>query len=163
MKNFSYILLLVIILFSCASLKKRKELTEDNFDKWLITAQEYTSMGRYNKALNLLFETRKIFPDTEEISITYNIAFNYYMLKRFKEAKTYLNKVKNLFQNNTDEQFVYENRKFDVLADTLIEKINKRKEELKDPYHIKEQIDENKKIRPKKRKKRPKIIKKDNK
>jgi|GEM_PF-1303829 len=159
MKKTLYLFFLFIFLISsCKTLYKRKNLTEDNFERWLITAQEFTNLGRYRKALDILFETRKVFPDTEEIAVVYNIGFNYYKLKNFKEAKKYLNDVKTLFESNSNEQFVYDNRKYDVLADVIMEKMNLFREDLLDPYHIKDQIDKNRKIRPKKKSNRPKII-----
>ncbi|MCK4795755.1 MAG: hypothetical protein KAT05_00160 [Spirochaetes bacterium] len=151
MRNKILIIFLSILLIGCINSKKQVKEEKDDFDLWLVKAQEYTNKEKYMKAIDLLNEAMIKFSDTEVLTINYNIGFNYYKLKKYGEAKRYLNRVTNLFETAGYSQVqISEYRKFVILSNILLEKIDENKKNIKDPYHIKEEMKDKKKIRAKK-------------
>ena len=151
MRNKILIIFLSILLIGCINSKKQVKEEKDDFYLWLVKAQEYTNKEKYMKAIDLLNEAMIKFSDTEVLTINYNIGFNYYKLKKYGEAKRYLNRVTNLFETAGYSQVqISEYRKFVILSNILLEKIDENKKNIKDPYHIKEEMKDKKKIRAKK-------------
>lgn len=151
MKKYLLLLLMIILLIGCLNKNNVKEKPKD-FELWLVEAQEFSNKRKFNKAIDVLNEAQAIFGNEEIITITYNIGFNYYQLNNFDEAKVYLNRVLSLFENADFSQAqVMEYRKFVVLANVILVKIEEDKENRKDPYHIKEDIEKRKKIKAKKK------------
>jgi tetratricopeptide (TPR) repeat protein len=150
-KKYALLAIVMLLLIGCLSKDKVKDTKAKDFELWLVDAQEFTNKGKYQKAIDILNESVKLFGEQELITITYNIAFNYYKLKNFDESKAYLNRVRTIFEGSDLSQAqIQEYRKFVVLSDVLQAKMDEYKESKKDPYHVKEEV-ENKKIQAKKK------------
>ena len=156
MKNniLNLILLFFIIFVSCKTIvakdkKKEKHLESDNIEIWLLTAQERTNKKRYKEAISILNEVLNKFPGEETLSVNYNIGYNYYKLRNNDEATSYFNRVISLFENTQfDEQGIQENRKYVILAGLILDRMEEDKKARRDPYHIKEDIEEFRRNRP---------------
>jgi tetratricopeptide (TPR) repeat protein len=120
------------------------------FEKYLIDAQYETNNDRYKKAIALLNEAVREFPDADNmIAINYNIGFNYYKLNSYDDANKYFELVISNFENG--EYTVAQKkelRKFVLLSTTLINKIQEDIEAKKDPYRIQDDLKRNKSVRP---------------
>ena len=123
----------------------------NDFEKLILNAQEMTNRGRYIEAINILNDGFERFPDTDVLTLNYNIGFNYYKMKDFDDAKKYFNRVINLFENNQSKttQELENERKFVILSGQMLDRIQKDIDAKIDPYHIKEDVQENKKVAPK--------------
>jgi len=149
LKIITFIILSVLIIFSCKTTNK-KVSNADDFELMLNEALESTNRGNYYNSINILKELNVKFQDNEFMSINYNIGYNYYKLNNFDESKRYFLKVINYFENTKMNQAkLEENRKFVVLSEAIIDKINKIPEIKKDPYRTKEDLEnrKNKKIK----------------
>jgi len=72
-------------------------------------------------------------------------------MKKYDDAKSYLNAVIKMYEEKEySEAQRMENKKFVVLSTLILDKIKSDIEEQKDPYHIQEDLDKNKVIKPKK-------------
>jgi tetratricopeptide (TPR) repeat protein len=152
-KSFFYLILLFLI-FSCVTKVKKEAEKPNDFEKLILNAQEMTNRGKYLDAIAILNDGFERFPDTDVLTLNYNIGFNYYKLKNYDDAKKYFNRVINLFENNQSKnsQETNDDRKFVILSGVMIDRIQKDIEAKTDPYHIKEEVQENQKAKPKKSK-----------
>jgi tetratricopeptide (TPR) repeat protein len=149
--------LIILSFFNCQTTKNTKT-TEDDFEHYFLRAQDLSNRGKFQQAINLLNETQEKFPNVDSLSITYNLGYNYYQLKNIPKAKQYLNQVITMFETgNYSDAFIQENRKFVILAGIILDKIEKDKLEKKDPYHINEELEKNKTLKPK-AKNKPKVV-----
>ncbi len=156
-KKISLFIVISLLILGCETVKNTKPVVLD-FDHYFLKAQDLSNRGKYLKAIDALHETEKKFPNVEVLSIAYNLGYNYYRLNRIPEAKQQFNKVITIFESNTfSDAYVQENRKFVVLSGIILDKIEKEKEQAKDPYHIQEDLSNSKTIKPRKNFK-PKII-----
>jgi len=143
-KIVTLLILSFIFIFSCETTGK-KVSNADDFELMLNEALDNTNKGNYYNSINILKELNNKFQDKEFMPINYNIGYNYYKLNNYDEAKRYFLKVINYFEKTKMNQAtIEENRKFVILSEAIIDKINKIPEVKKDPYHIKED-QENKK------------------
>ncbi len=149
-KRLSCIIICLLILFSCKTLNKKAEKEIWDFDKYMMEAQKLTSAEKYLQAIDLLKEALNKFPEGDTMGLIYNIGYNYYKLKNYEEARGYFNNVIKSFEEKeyTDTQR-REYQKYVILSNNLLSKIQKDIEDSKDPYHIQEELEQNKKIRPK--------------
>jgi len=154
MKNpFVLFCILVFIFSSCSTIRNmRKNKPDDtwNVDKYILEAQRFCNAGRYDKAIELLEEIYVKFPSENPMPIDYNIGFNFYKKKAFEKASACFNKVIKDFENNKNfsEAQRVENQKYVILSQAILEKIEQDAKDRKDPYHIQEEIDKNKKLKP---------------
>lgn len=154
-KNIFFMILTLLFFINCETItvkkdKKEKYEDSDNIEVWLLTAQGKTNNRRYKDAINILNEILVKFPGEEILSVNYNIGYNYYKLRNNDEAISYLNRVISLFENTQfDTQGILENRKYVILAGLILDKIEKDKLDRKDPYHVKEDLEQIRKNRPK--------------
>lgn len=136
-----FILYVILIFFiSCQTIGKKENIASD-FDQMLNNALTLTNRGYYKKSISILQEIENKFPDREYIAIKYNLGFNYYKLNNFDEAKKNFKLVINYFEELKDSVLIEENRKFVVLSEIILNKIEKLPELKKDPYHIKEDLE----------------------
>ena len=151
MKRNLFIIFIFILLLSCKTLKVNTSEEEKSFDKMFLETQKFTNKEKYRKSIELLNEIMIKFPEEKTLSINYNIGFNYYKLRNYNEARTYFNRVIKLFETSEyTQQEMNEHRKFIILSRIILEKMEEDKEQQKDPYHIKEDLKDRKKIRAKK-------------
>lgn len=149
------LLLLILSIFNINTVEiknkeKEKYRESENIEVWLLTAQERTNVRKYKEAIEILNEILVKFPDKETLSINYNIGYNFYKLKNYDEAQSYLNRVVSLFENSQlKSEEIYENRKYVILAGIVIDRIEKDKVSRRDPYHVQEDLKEMEKRRPK--------------
>ncbi|OHD13960.1 MAG: hypothetical protein A2086_08605 [Spirochaetes bacterium GWD1_27_9] len=147
----NFLILIVFLLIGCKSLERGKPDPTWDFEKYMLESQRYTTSEKYFKAVDLLKEAIAKFPNEDLVAINYNIAFNYFKLRRFEEATSYFNSVIKLFEEKDfSEAQKMENKKFVLLSNIVLDRIKVILEELKDPYHIQEDIKKNKVIKPKK-------------
>ena len=155
MKKIIFLLILITFLIGCVTKAKPTVDQSNEFEKLILNAQDMTNRGKYFEAINILNQGFEKFPNTEVLTLNYNIGFNYFKLNNYEEAKKYFNRVINLFENNqaatpSADQDQNEDRKYVVLSGVMLDRIQKEIEAKKDPYHIKEDIQDNKNIKPKK-------------
>jgi tetratricopeptide (TPR) repeat protein len=152
LKKFIVSFIILLFIFSCITkVQQPAQEKANDFEKLILNAQEMTNRGRYIEAVNILNDGFTRFPDVDVLTLNYNIGFNYYKLSNYDEAKKYFNRVINLFENNqsNSNQDQNEERKFVVLSGVMLDRIQKDIEAKKDPYHIKEEIQDSKKVTPK--------------
>ncbi|HOJ63942.1 MAG TPA: tetratricopeptide repeat protein [Spirochaetota bacterium] len=149
LKAISYITIF-ILLVGCKTVDKKKEKEVWDFDKYMMEAQKLTSNEKYLQAIDLLKEALTKFPEQDVLGLIYNIGFNYYKLKNYDEARGYFNSVIKSYEEKefTNEQ-KREYQKYVILSNNLLSKIDKEIMDAKDPYHIQEELQQNKKIKPK--------------
>ncbi len=142
---------ITLVMFGCKTIEQKKIEEKWDFNKYMMESQNLTSAERYLKSIDLLKEAALKFPDGDLMGINYNIGFNYYKLKRYDDANGYFNLVIKTYEEKpfTDAE-KQEYQKYVILSNIIIEKTKVEIEEAKDPYRIKEEIEENKKLRPKK-------------
>lgn len=142
---------ITLAMFGCKTIEQKKIEEKWDFNKYMMESQNLTSAERYLKSIDLLKEAAIKFPDGDLMGINYNIGFNYYKLKRYDDANGYFNLVIKSYEEKpyTDAE-KQEYQKYVILSNIIIEKTKIEIEEAKDPYRIKEEIEENKKLRPKK-------------
>lgn len=147
-----YIFIIVILIGSCKTLSDKKKERKDiwDFDKYMMESQKLTTSEKYLQAIELLKEALVKFPDQDILGLIYNIGYNYYKLKNYDEAKGYFNNVIKSYEEKeyTDSQ-KREYQKYVILSNNLLSKIDKDIKDAKDPYHIEEELQQNKKIKPK--------------
>lgn len=151
MKKNIYIFLVaisVLLLMSCQTLAKKKDRANIvDFDLMLNDALTQTNRGYYTKSIAILQDIQLKFPNKEFMTINYNLGYNYFKLNNFDEAKKYFSIVLNYFETNLknpaakESGFLEENRKFVVMSEIILKKIENMPELRKDPYHIKEDIE----------------------
>ena len=149
------ILVLILIATLFAGCKTVTKTTDDkstwDMEKYILESFKLTDSGKYNDAIGLLNAALVRFSDDDIILINYNIGFNYYLLKKYDDATSYFNTVINLYTTSKlSEAQKIDDKKFHTLSNIMIEKISIEKEELKDPYRAKEDIEKNKVLRGKK-------------
>lgn len=150
MKKIIYIFIFVILLFNCKTFDKNSQKEIWDFDKYMMEAQKFTNTEKYLKAIELLKEALVKFPNDDTLGLIYNIGYNYYKFKNYDEAKGYFNNViKSYEEKDYTESQKREYQKYVILSNNLLSKIEKDIADLKDPYHIKEDLQQNKKIIPK--------------
>lgn len=145
----STIILLTLLIFACKTTDK-KAVNKDDFELMFNEALASTNRGNYYNSIIILKELNEKYQENEFMSINYNIGYNYYKLNNFDEAKRYFHKVINYFENTKlNQDKIEENRKFIVLSEAIIDRINKLPEIKKDPYRVKEDLEnrKNKKIK----------------
>ncbi|HNZ27348.1 MAG TPA: hypothetical protein PLG34_02105 [Spirochaetota bacterium] len=142
---------ITIVMFGCKTIEQKKNEEKWDFNKYMMESQNLTSAERYLKSIDLLKEAAIKFPDGDLMGINYNIGYNYYKLKRYDDANGYFNLVIKSYEEKpfTDAE-KQEYQKYVILSNIIIEKAKKDIEEAKDPYRIKEEMEENRKLRPKK-------------
>lgn len=151
MKKLIFSILVIIVIFGCKTMVKQ-ELEEDlEFETYVIKAQSETNKERYLKAIDILEKAQEEFPGKDVFTIKYLIGYNYYKAGNKKKAETFFKSVVAMFESKEmSEQEKLANKKFVVLSEHFIEEINTK--EVFDPYHFREELKENKKIRPRKEK-----------
>ncbi|HOF00031.1 MAG TPA: hypothetical protein PK385_02960 [Spirochaetota bacterium] len=142
---------ITLVMFGCKTIEQKKNEEKWDFNKYMMESQNLTSAERYLKSIDLLKEAAIKFPDGDLMGINYNIGYNYYKLKRYDDANGYFNLVIKSYEEKpfTDAE-KQEYQKYVILSNIIIEKAKKDIEEAKDPYRIKEEMEENRKLRPKK-------------
>jgi len=154
MKNpFILLCILIFILSSCATIRNIRRVKPDdswNIEKYLLEAQRFSNAGRYDRAIELLEEIYVKFPEENSMPIDYNIGFNLYKKKNNEKAIACFNKVIKDFENNKSfsEAQRLENQKYVVLSQVILQKMEQDINDRKDPYHIREDIEKNKKLKP---------------
>ncbi len=113
-------------------------------------AQRFSNMGRYDRAIELLEEIYVKFPSENSLPIDYNIGFNLYKKNEIEKAISCFNKVIKDFENNKgfSEAQRVENQKYVILSQVILNKIEQDAKDRLDPYHVKEDIEKNKKLKP---------------
>jgi len=149
-------LLLTITFFNlnCKSTSDKEDEPE-SFEDHFIKAQDFSNRGKYKNSLEIYFIIQQKFPETEVLAVNYNIGYNYYRLENFEKARIFLNRVIEIYESNSksiSEEFLYENQKYIRLSEVINKKIDEDIAEKKDPYHIKDDMEKNKKIKPKNKK-----------
>ena len=137
--------LIFILSIGCKTFDKKDKGAWD-VDHYLLESQRNTSGSRYRVSIKLLHEVQQKFPNQDVIAVNYLIGYNYYSLNNYTIAETYLNKVFKLYEAVDDEYVKLKNKKFFVLASNILNMIDEKKEF--DPYHIREEMDAKKKIKP---------------
>jgi tetratricopeptide (TPR) repeat protein len=152
-KIFFISIIFFVFLSSCTTLKTAKvDKNTWDFEKYILESFKLTNSGEYQKAINLLKEAVEKYKDDDIILINYNIGFNLYKMKKFDDAKGYFTTVINLYDTaDLSESQKLEDKKFKILSNSLIDKMEIDKADTKDPYHVQEDIDKNKKIQPQKK------------
>jgi len=149
-KIINLFIIVLLIIFSCKTVDKTKQKEVWDFDKYMMEAQKLTSVEKYLQAIDLLNEALKKFPDGDVLGLIYNIGYNYYKLKNYDEAKGYFN---NVIKSYEEKEYTMEQKrdyqKYVILSNNLLSKMKKDIEDAKDPYHIQEDLQQNKKIKPK--------------
>lgn len=132
---------LIILICSCSTLKN-KPTQQWDFEKYMIEAQKLTDAAKYTQSIKILETSMEKFPEQDNISVIYNIGYNYYKMKKYPDAISYMNKVISIFEERqyADIEKI-ENNKFVIMGNLIIEKIKTDKIDALDPYHVKEQID----------------------
>ena len=153
MRNFLILFsILVFILSSCSFMRIMRIKPDDNWniDKYLLEAQRASNAGRYDRAIELLEEIYVKFPSENSMPIDYNIGFNFYKKNLYEKATACFNKVIKDFENNRafSEAQRVENQKYVILSQVILQKMEQDVKDRKDPYHIKEDIEKNKKLKP---------------
>ncbi|HPO50066.1 MAG TPA: hypothetical protein PLO89_07035 [Spirochaetota bacterium] len=151
MKYFFILVTFAFFLAGCKTTDKSEQNKIWDFEKYMVEAKRLANGGKYQQAISLLKETLVKFPDEDVLSINYNIGFNLYKLKKYDDAKSYFNIVIKMFEEKEfSEAERLENKKFVVLSTLVIDKIKNDIDEQKDPYHIQDDINKNKVLKPKK-------------
>jgi|WetSurMetagenome_2_1015567.scaffolds.fasta_scaffold782663_1 tetratricopeptide (TPR) repeat protein len=152
MNKISFFLLLIIILSSCATVQKPKDDRSTwDMEKYVLESFKLTDGGKYQDAINLLNNAIAKFPNGDIFILNYNIGYNLYLLKKYDDANGYFNTVINLYStSNLTEVQKIDDKKFATLSNIMLDKIKTERDEMKDPYHTKEDIEKNKTLRSKK-------------
>lgn len=128
----------------------KQDKTEWDYEKYMVESYYQTNAGHYDKAIGLLTEAMIKFPDDDILGLIYNIGYNCYQKKDYPEAQGYFNRVIKMYEDQIgalDESGEY--RKYVILSTSMLAKIDADKEDAKDPYHIKDDLAQRKKLRPK--------------
>jgi len=154
MKKNLIIIVTAIVLFTLCGCKSRdvmkQDKTEWDYEKYMVESYYQTNGGHYDKAIGLLTEAMVKFPDDDILGLIYNIGYNYYKKKNYPEAQGYFNRVITMYEEQIgaiDEEGEY--RKYVILSTSMLTKIDADKEDAKDPYHVKDDIAQRRKLRPK--------------
>ena len=135
------------LIIGCLSSKKQVK-EKDDLELWILEAQDFTDKNKYRSAIEMINKAMVKFPDKEVLALNYIVGFNYYKLRKYDEAKKYFNRVIKLFESESHNEDEY--RKYVILSTKLVEKLEDDIKNRRDPYHVKEDLKENRKIRAKK-------------
>ena len=141
MRYFFMILSILTIFWGCKTFQKNRPDSTWDFEKYMIEANRLANNEKYQSAIDVLKEITMKFPTESTLQVNYNIGFNYYKMKRYDEAKGYFNSVIKMYEEKeSSEADKLENKKFVVLSNLVIDKIKNDIDDMKDPYHIEEDI-----------------------
>ena len=116
----------------------------------MMESYKFTNSAKFQRAIDVLKEAIVKFPNEDILRLNYNIGFNYYKMKRYEDAIGYFNLVIKLYEEKIGATDLNgEFRKYVILSNSILNKIDADKEDAKDPYHIREDIEQNRKLRPK--------------
>lgn len=122
--RFSILITALLLICFCVTMPK----DTDDWDqlKFKRQAQYYSEHGHYAIAIKLYQQIIDKFPDTSNTPYLYEIAFNYYKLRKFDSAQQYFRQIINKFE--TDEWSLKEKEeKYLILTEIVMKKIEGNK------------------------------------
>ncbi len=149
MKRLIVITFIITVFVGCKSIASTAEQKKAwDFERYVLDAQQNTNKQKYKSAIKSLFDVSVKYPNENKVTVNYLIGYNFYLLKNYVQAKKHLELVSSLNEVESVQGNLIENEKFVVLSRILLEKIDNQLKSF-DPYHIKEDIEANKKVKPK--------------